>query len=107
MDVLEFESPFPSCRSRPSGAIDIELTVSLVSFSDREITIAVVTTAMVRTRIITRTSTYFRRFPRSLALTECWLRDGSYYYSNPNGSKYYNDGQGGATYTPPSDSGKK
>ena len=30
---------------------------------------------------------------------------GSYYYSNPSGSTYYNDGQGGSKYTPPS--GKK
>ncbi|KAF7560915.1 hypothetical protein G7046_g3223 [Stylonectria norvegica] len=29
--------------------------------------------------------------------------DGSYYYSNPSGSTYHNDGQGGSTYTPPSD----
>ncbi|QGI59151.1 hypothetical protein CEK26_001276 [Fusarium fujikuroi] len=41
------------------------------------------------------------------------LRDGSYYYSNPNESTYYNDGQGSSTYTSPSDythssdSGKK
>ncbi|KAK1450794.1 hypothetical protein CCUS01_02253 [Colletotrichum cuscutae] len=27
--------------------------------------------------------------------------DGSYYYSNPNGSTYYNDGNGGSTYTSP------
>ncbi|KAI6769809.1 hypothetical protein HG530_004438 [Fusarium avenaceum] len=26
-------------------------------------------------------------------------RDGSYYYSNPNGSTYHNDGQGNSTYT--------
>ena len=32
-------------------------------------------------------------------------RLGSYYYSNPSGSTYYNDGQGGSKYTPPS--GKK
>lgn len=25
--------------------------------------------------------------------------DGSYYYSNPNGSTYHNDGAGGSTYT--------
>lgn len=34
-----------------------------------------------------------------------WLilfRDGSYYYSNPNGSTYHNNGQGGSTYTAPS-----
>lgn len=31
--------------------------------------------------------------------------DGSYYYSNPNGSTYHNNGQGGATYTPPSANG--
>ncbi|CEI64637.1 unnamed protein product [Fusarium venenatum] len=30
------------------------------------------------------------------------LRDGSYYYSNPNGSTYHNNGQGGSTYTAPS-----
>ena len=34
-------------------------------------------------------------------------RDGSYYYANPNGSTYYNDGKGEAKYTPPSDGGKK
>ncbi|RYP93234.1 hypothetical protein DL770_000609 [Monosporascus sp. CRB-9-2] len=28
--------------------------------------------------------------------------DGSYYYSNPNGSTYHNNGQGGSTYTAPS-----
>lgn len=28
-------------------------------------------------------------------------RDGSYYYSNPNGSKYYNDGKGYDRYTAP------
>ena len=30
--------------------------------------------------------------------------DGSYYYSNPNGSTYHNNGQGGSTYTAPSGS---
>ena len=29
------------------------------------------------------------------------LGDGSYYYSNPNGSTYYNSGSGAATYTAP------
>lgn len=29
------------------------------------------------------------------------LSDGSYYYSNPDGSTYHNNGQGGATYTAP------
>lgn len=28
------------------------------------------------------------------------LSPGSYYYSNPNGSTYHNDGKGGSTYTP-------
>ncbi len=27
--------------------------------------------------------------------------DGSYYYSNPDGSTYHNDGSGSATYTAP------
>ena len=31
-----------------------------------------------------------------------WRSDGSYYYSNPDGSTYHNDGQGGSTYTAPS-----
>ena len=32
-------------------------------------------------------------------------RIGSYYYSNPNGSTYHNDGNGGSNYTAPG--GKK
>lgn len=28
--------------------------------------------------------------------------NGSYYYANPNGSTYSNNGQGGSTYTSPS-----
>ncbi len=34
-----------------------------------------------------------------------WGGIGSYYYSNPSGSTYHNDGKGGATYTAPG--GKK
>lgn len=36
----------------------------------------------------------------------CLCRDGSYYYANPNGSTYYNDGAGKAVYTPPPSDGK-
>ena len=37
-----------------------------------------------------------------LPATAGLICDGSYYYSNPNGSTYHNNGQGGATYTAPS-----
>ncbi|CAI7605257.1 unnamed protein product [Penicillium pancosmium] len=34
------------------------------------------------------------------ALTLVLANNGSYYYSNPDGSTYYNNGSGGSTYTP-------
>lgn len=37
----------------------------------------------------------------------CLFSNGSYYYSNPNGSTYYNNGNGGSTYTPSGNGGNK
>jgi hypothetical protein len=34
-------------------------------------------------------------------ITTDMMLDGSYYYKNGDDSTYYNDGQGGATYTAP------
>jgi hypothetical protein len=62
----------------------------------------------IRTRITTRTR---KRLPSisnaSLLVIKLMdVSDGSYYYSNADGSKYHNDGHGGATYMPP-EGGKK
>jgi hypothetical protein len=71
----------------------------------RAITTAPATTARTpRTRTRTTTPTSELPFARrsSTRHADQLPRDGSYYYSNPNGSTYHNDGQGNSTYTSPS-----
>jgi len=60
-------------------------------------------TRMHTTTPICKRSTSWRQSPIPYSdetLTSVHRRDGSYFYSNPNGSTYYNDGRANAVYKP-------